>query len=161
MSLSSGDIKFFKSTSSNLGGAITATELNGSLNDMFDNVSSSEALAGSTEYRCFYVKNNHNTDTLYSPKLYQSNTGTTGVTYEIGWGSAAISGSEQFVASETTAPTGITFATCDGVGNAAALGSNLLAGQWKAIWVKRIVAASTPAATLASITVSVIGDTVA
>ncbi len=161
MALETGDIKFYKSGSSNLGGTISATQLNGSLNDILDNGSSAEALAGATEYRCFYVKNTSLADTLFSAKVFQTNTANAGVTYQIGWGSAAISGTEQTVVNETTAPTGITFAECSGQSNAADLSADLASTQYKAIWVKRIIAASTDAAALASITVTVLGDTVA
>lgn len=168
MALSAGNIQFYKSgagTPNNLGGIIrTEHPLNGSLNDIFDNVSSAEALAGATEYRCIYVRNTSNIDTLFAAKVFQSNTANAGVTYQIGWGLAPINGTEPFVANETTSPAvapGVTFAECSGQSNAAELSADLGPLQYKAIWIKRIIAASTGVATLATITVTVLGDTVA
>ena len=52
-----------------------------------DNVSSGEASAGDTEYRCVYVKNNHGSLTLTSPKVWiQANTPSGGTAVEISLG---------------------------------------------------------------------------
>lgn len=160
MTIVASDIKFYKSGSSCLGGTI-GDLLIGSLNEVFDNVSSAEALVGATEYRCLYVKNSHGSETLTSPRAYQTNTSTAGLSYEIGWGTSAISGTEQTIASETVAPIGVSFTSAAGSVNAVALGSNLTFGQWKAIWVKRIVGSSTAAAAAPSVTLTVQGDTTA
>lgn len=126
-----------------LGGAIHATTItDNSLHNLFDVVSSGEALSGSTEYRCVYLKNNHGSLTLNDAYVYMTGATPGGSSAEIAAGSSAVNGTEQTIANETTAPTGVTWVSGVGSGNLVVLG-NIPAGQHKAIWIKRIIPAST------------------
>jgi len=129
-----------------LGGAKSSTEIvDATLHNLFDRVSGAEALAGDTEYRAIYVHNAHATLTMLSATVHiQTNSSSPDTTLEIAVGTAAINGTEQTIVNETTAPTGTTFTTAAGSGNALALG-DIPAGQHKAVWVKRIVSASAAA----------------
>lgn len=111
--------------------------------NLFDDVNSSESAAGDIEYRCFYVHNNHGSLAMQNAVIYiQSN--TTANRISIGVGTAAINGTEQTVADESTAPSGVTFSQPATKGAALALG-NIPAGQHKAVWVRRSIAAASGA----------------
>ncbi len=124
-----------------LGGAKSNTAVPSGL---FDTVTSAESAAGDIEYRCFYVHNNNGTLTLQNAVVW-IDTNTTGNRIAIGVGSSAVNGTEQTVANENTAPTGgVTFSQPANKGAALALG-NIPPGQHRAVWIRRTIAAATPA----------------
>lgn len=139
-----------------LGGAKSSSS---APSNLFDDVTSAESAAGDTEYRCVYVHNANATLTLQNAVAWiQSN--TTGNRIAIGLGSSAVNATEQTVADENTAPTGgVTFSQPATKGAGISLG-NIPAGQHRAIWVRRTVAASTAAAN-DTYTLRVEGDTAA
>jgi hypothetical protein len=126
---------------------------------LFDTVSGAESAAGDTEYRCIYVHNNHGSLELTNPVVWiQSN--TPGNRISIGIGASAVNGTETATADESTAPGGgVTFSQPANLGAGLALGS-IPAGQHKAVWVRRVVAAAA-AANNDSVTLRVSGDTAA
>src|SRR5687768_11458567 len=167
MPIVAADIKEYKSTFSaggidSLGGAITATEItDNTTHNIWDVVSSTESNTGDTEYRCIYVKNTNATLTLESAKVWiATNTPSTDTSVEIGLGTSAVNGTEQTVANESTAPSGVTFSTAAGEGNALTIG-NIPNGQHKAIWIKRIVGATAGAYNDDNYVLSYAGDTAA
>lgn len=142
MAIASTDIKYRLSggatntdPSASLGGVISSTDAA----NYFDAVSSAEAAAGSIEYRCIYVYNNHPTLTMLGTKVFiQTQTPSTDTDVAIGLGTAAIGAAEQTVATEATAPTGVTFSA------PSTLAAGLLVGDvppssFKSIWVRRNV----------------------
>jgi len=161
MSVVASDMKIRYSTTSGSAGNSTAgtaagslgkymstTDASGAANVFFDDVSSSEASAGDTEYRCVFVYNSHSTDSALNV--------TAQIVSEVGGGgstqaaldniatSSAGSASAQAaqIANEDTAPSGVgTFGT-----SSLSIGT-LTAGQCKAVWLKRTVSASTAAMT--------------
>ena len=137
-----------------LGGVKSST----AASNYFDDVSSAEASAGDTEYRCVYVHNNHGTLSLIGAKVFiQTNTPSSATDVAIGLGSSAINGTEQTVADESTAPTGVSFSAPTTFAGGLALG-DLAAGAHKAVWVRRTVNAGA-AAYADSFTLRVQGDT--
>lgn len=169
MPIASSDILYFLSggaanadPNASLGGAISGTQItDATLHNLFDIVGSSESSNGDTEYRCFYVKNNHGTLTLQSALSWIfSNTPSTDTSVEIALGSSAVNGIEQTVADESTAPTGVTFSAPATEGTALSIG-NIPPGEHKAIWIKRIVNASASAYNTDQAVVRVKGDTAA
>ena len=143
------------SPAASLGGARSSTEADAGI---FDNVSSAEAVAGDIEYRCIYVLNNHGSLTLQGAKIWvQSNTPSSDTTIDIGLGTSAINGTEQTVADEQTAPTGVTFSAPANEGAGLSIG-DLGSGQHKAIWIRRTVTAGASAAS-DGFTLRVKGDT--
>lgn len=167
MPIASTDIKEYKSTFTansitSLGGAITATEITtDTLNNLWDDVASTESSSGRTEYRCYYVKNTHGSLTYKNVEVYiNSNTPSADSSVEIGLGTSAVNGTEQTVADETTAPVGVTFSTAAGSGNALVIG-DIPAGEHKAIWVKRIISAAANAYTEDEYEIAYDGDTAA
>lgn len=138
-----------------LGGAKSSTDAGSNL---FDDVTSAESSAGDTEYRCIYVHNNHGSLALQNAVLWiQAN--TTGNRIAVGAGTSAINGTEQVVADENTGPTGVTFSQPANKGAGISLGS-IPAGQHKAVWLRRTIAASSSASN-DTYTLRVEGDTAA
>lgn len=126
-----------------LGGAASTTDASASI---FDNVLSGEASAGDTEYRCVYVKNTHATLTALGTKIWiQTNTPSADTAVDIGLGTSAVNGVEQTIADENTAPSGVTFSAPTNLAGGLSIG-DLLAGQTKAVWIRRTVTAGAAAA---------------
>lgn len=140
-----------------LGGAKSSTDAPSGL---LDTVSSVEAAAGDTEYRCEYVHNNHGTLTLEGAKVWiQANTPSADTALEIGLGTSAVNATEQTIANEGVAPSGVTFVAAVNEAGAISLG-DIPAGQHRAIWIKRIVTAGAVASSDTA-TLRVKGDTAA
>jgi hypothetical protein len=143
------------SPAASLGGAKSTTAASASI---FDDVSSSEAVAGDTEYRCIYVHNAHGSLPLIGATLWiPTNTPSTTTTVDVGVGTSVVNGTEQVVADENTAPSGVTFVAAASQGAGVALG-DIPAGQSRAVWLRRTVQAGTGAAS-DSATIRVTGDT--
>lgn len=124
-----------------LGGVKSSNNAPTTLNGLFDAVSAAEALAGDVEYRCIYLHNANATDLMTNAVAFVSaNTPLAGTTIDIGVGTAAINGTEQTVANESTAPVGVSFSAPTTADTGIALG-NIPAGQHKAIWLRRTVTA--------------------
>lgn len=131
---------------------------NDASSNLLDAVSSAEAAAGDTNYRCFYVHNNHGSLALENAKIWiVANTPSAQTQLAIGLGTSAINGTEQTVANEATAPTSVTFSEPASEGAALSIG-NIPAGQHKAVWVRRVVDAGA-AASADTATLRVKGDT--
>lgn len=144
------------------GGAISSVEVvDNTLHNLFDVISGAESAAGDTEYRCVYLKNTHATLDLLAAKVYiDTNTPSTETSAEIGLGAAALSDTEAAIADENTAPASVTFSTADGVANALTIG-DIGPGEYKAIWVKRVVDAGASAYNNDQVSIAVTGDTAA
>lgn len=139
-----------------LGGVISSTAV--PVTTIFDAVASSESAAGSVEYRCVYVRNNNTTLTLSNARVWLSVVSTNAkATHAIGVGTSAVNGTEQTVANETTAPSGITFASPTVIGDAIAIG-DLPPTQHRAIWIRRTVPAGTTPSGSDGFTINISGD---
>jgi hypothetical protein len=145
-----------------LGGAISSTAVtDNTTHNLWDVVSSAESSAGDTEYRCIYVRNSHGSLTLQSAKVWIStNTPSADTAIRIALGTSAVNGTEQTIANESTAPTGVTWSTAANEGAALSIG-NIPAGQHKAIWIERVVGSSATAANDDSYVLTYAGDTAA
>lgn len=164
MAIAASDIKFYLSggagnsdPDASLGGAISTTAItDATLNNLFDDVSGDEALAGDTEYRGFYVKNDHGALTWSNVVAWiQTNTpgaDTVEIAIEAAKGSPC-----QTIADESTAPTGPSFSAPANKGAGLSLGA-LLAADVYMIWVKRIVGAACGAYNTNSFILKVEGD---
>lgn len=144
-----------------LGGAMSSASItNASFENMFDSVSNGEATVGDTEYRCFYVRNNHVSDELTSTVIWiASSTVSTNDEVDIGLGTSAINGTEQIVPNESTAPAGVSFSHPTSKATGLTIGT--LDGGWhKAFWCKRIVNAAAQQFENNSFTLAVEGDSV-
>lgn len=123
-----------------IGGAKSSTVVPAAL---FDDVTSAESAAGDTEYRCIYVHNANGALTMQNAVLWIT-ANTTANRIAVGVGSSAVNGTEQTVADENTAPTGVAFSQPTAKGAAIALG-NIPAGQHRAVWMRRAITAASAA----------------
>jgi hypothetical protein len=149
MPIVTSDIKIYLSggagnanPNASLGGVRSTTQLvDATLHNLFDPVSSAEAAAGSIEYRCVYVRNEHATLTWIDPRAFiDTESYSADTTIHIGLGTAAINATEQTVANETTAPSGVTFAAPETFA-AGLVVTDLAPSAFKAVWVRRTVTA--------------------
>lgn len=141
-----------------LGGAKSSTAASTSIDGLFDQVSSAEAVAGDVEYRCVYLHNGNGSSTMLSAGVWVSaNTPLAGSTIDIGVGTAAVNGTEQTIANESTAPTSVTFSAPSTQGTMLALG-DIPAGQHKAIWIRRTITAGAGASANDTFTLSYAAD---
>jgi len=169
MAISSSDLEFYLSGGSSnstpdaaLGGAISSSAItNASDNNLFDDVSGDEADSGDTEYRCFYVKNNHGSITLQNSKIwFSSNTTSSDDTLDIALAGEGLNSSAETIANENTAPSGETFSAPANKGAGLSVG-NVPNGQFYGIWIRRTVNASASAVNANSATLQWEGDTTA
>lgn len=141
-----------------LGDQISTTEATGATNMFFDDVSSAEASAGDVEYRCVFVHNTHATDSALNVHAVIASEVSLGATTTVALDNIATSAvgsasaQADVVANENTAPTGVGAYSTD-----VTIGT-LLAGQVKAVWLKRTVTASTAAINGDGFTLRVTGD---
>ena len=146
------------SGNASLGGAKSANVAATTVDALFDQTSSAQAATGNVEYRCVYLHNGNASSEMLSAVVFvSSNTPSTSTTYDIGVGTAAVNGTEQTVASEAIAPTGVTFSAPSTAGTGLALGG-IPAGQHKAIWLRRTINAATAATASDPVTISYSAD---
>ena len=127
-----------------LGGGRSSTEVIFSpiMNNLFDNVTAPQALAGETEYRCIYLQNDHATDDIDDVAIWISiNTPSSSTTIEIGLDPAGKNGVADAISPSTEAPTGVTFSAPNSQLTGLAVGL-LEAQDVYPVWIKRIVSAS-------------------
>lgn len=141
-----------------LGKYMSTTDMTAPPNAIWDDVSSAEATAGDTEYRCHFIYNTHATDSALNVVVSINSEVTGGGATTVGVdptaASAAGSATAQAmgpVTDENTAPSGVTF------GSSATVGT-LAAGQCRAVWVKRTVGAATGSIVGDGFTYHVAGD---
>jgi hypothetical protein len=124
-----------------LGGVKSSASMSSAVDGLFDAVAAAEAVAGRVEYRCIYLHNANSADLMTAARVWLgANTPLVGTTIDIAVGSAALNATEQTIANETTAPTGVSFSAPSTAASGLALG-NIPAGQHRAIWLRRTVTA--------------------
>lgn len=72
------------SPSKSLGGSASSFPILGSANNLFSDVTSEEAQAGKNDFRCFYIKNLSETDSLFNSKIFIYSQKTLGSTVQLG-----------------------------------------------------------------------------
>jgi hypothetical protein len=152
------DIKYYESVDvDSLGGAISLQVVPTGLNFFYNDVDYDEATAGSTAYRCFYVKNTHATDTLSATVIYiEVRTNNPSTSCELSLGSSGLNGDEQSITGENIAPVGMNwFSTSQPT--PIAIG-DLLAGEYYPMWIKRIVNTEATGSSVDSVVLAVDGD---
>ena len=157
------EFKYFKSSFGvGLGAAIdlAAPIVDASLNNIFDNVSPSEANDGDVEYRCIYVRNENATIDLLSAVAYiDSNTTSSDTTIEIGLGTSGANGVEQTIPDEETAPGSVVFTSPADAASGLIMGTISASNGHYPIWIKRTVAATSNPLTSDQFTIAVQGET--
>lgn len=120
-------------------------------NGLFDNVTKAQALAGDINYRCYYIRNTHATDTATDVVMWiaQDAVGVDDMAIgsdPAGVGDGVTTGVATTIGSETSAPGGVTFTAPTSEGAGISLGT-FLAGQGRAVWVRRNVPVGSTTAT--------------
>jgi hypothetical protein len=144
-----------------LGKYVSTTAItDATVGNVFDDVSGAEAAAGSTEYRCIFILNNHATLTLYAATITLQSETAGGGAITIALDSIAASakggaGAQAAqIASETSTPSGV------GAFGAGPLTiGDLTPGQVKGVWLKRVVTAGASALNPDGAILRVTGDT--
>lgn len=133
-----------------LGGAVSATQITDNVdNNLFDDVTSAEAAAGSVEFRGYYAKNAHATIPLTDARVYISQaTTSTDTELDIAIAAEAVDTTMATIATETTVPTSVTFTRPTTYAGGLQLNSStgLAAGSRRGFWVRRTVTAGAAAA---------------
>ena len=122
---------------------VTVTQL---ANEIWDDVTKSEAVYGDTEYRCLYLYNRFS-DTLLDARVWIDTQPVGNDELDLGLDPAGIgdgvnTGVAQTVAAEDTAPSNVTFSRPTDYSSGIQVG-DLGAGQAIAVWLKRTVPAGT------------------
>ncbi len=138
-----------------LGGAKSSNQAG---TNLFDDITGAQSAAGVTEYRCVYIHNaNASLDLQNAVVWIQTASPGANTQINIGLGTSALNATEQTIASESTAPSGVTFSAAASKGAGVSLGT-IPAGQHRAFWIRRVITAG--AAALAdSFTLRCEGDT--
>lgn len=142
-----------------LGGAKSANAAGTGAGALFRDITTAEAAAGVTLYRCFYVENTNATDTASSVAAFiKSQSSSADTTVEIGVGASGVNGSETAIADEFTAPAGVAFSATAVSAATGLLIGNLPPNQHGVIWYKLTVSpgAAFDAADTATFTVAFI-----
>lgn len=144
----------------------TTAVVDAALHNLFDVVTGDESDAGDTEYRCFFVRNNHATLTWVAPKVWLQSETAGGASAAIGLDTTGKSDADAAVAQaltiadEQTAPAGVSFSAPTTKGTGLAL-PDLAPDEVHAVWIRRTVPTSTGAQALDGVVVRVEGDTAA
>jgi hypothetical protein len=118
---------------------------------LWDDVSSAEASAGDTEYRCIFVHNNHATDSALNVQVSVQAEVALGASITIALDNigvtakGAATAQALAIANESTAPSGGAGITAFGAGPLTI--GTIPAGSCAGVWIKRTVSASTAALT--------------
>jgi hypothetical protein len=147
----------------NLGGAIDITNplAEEGIIGLWDNVSSDEAVTGKTEFRCFYLKNTHNTISILNPILIvQKDTESASDFISVGWGLSLVNVAEQSIATESTYPNNVTFYSGTTPGTGAILGRDIPPQGYKAIWLRRTVAFNAQSKSFNNYTIRLLSDNI-
>lgn len=143
-----------RTSATTAGGSPTATSLGGrpsnaspsaSKHGFWDVVTQGQNDAGHTDYRCMFVYNN-GSETVNNVKVQISNKGG-GSTVNVALCSVAANTHASYnistIANDTTAPSQVT----GGWQASSVTIENLLAGRVRAVWLRRVTTAKTPAST--------------
>lgn len=156
-----------------LGGEMSTEPIpNNVLQNLFDNVSSSERASGTVEYRCFYLRNNHPTESLTLASVFVASNTPSPTTHvdigidPVGVGDGTSTGVAVTTPDEETAPVGVDFdhspePVDSGTGLPVGSPSTLGPGDAIAVWVRRTVNAGTAALANDPFTIRITGDPVA
>lgn len=149
-----------------LGGKMSSTSIvNNALQNLFDNVSSTERVSGSIEFRCFYFVNTHSTESLEDAVVYiASQTPSEDTDIEIGLDPAGVgdgdsTGVATDIPDETYPPDGVSFSAPANAGTGLVVGT-LAPGDAIAVWVKRTVQPGAAAASNDPFTIRLTGTPV-
>ena len=125
------------------GGFVSTTEaVSGALGNIFRPLTGTENAALEAQYRCLFICNDSGVDTWTGVTLYLSAVVAGGADDAIGLDPAGVvaqslgSAQAAIIASDTTAPAGVSFSAPTVIGSALSIG-DIGPGQCQAIWLRR------------------------
>ena len=141
-------------------------------NNLFDDVSDAERVAGDVEYRCYCIKNTNGSDSLLDPAIFieiDTGAGDDDISFAVEVPAGGdTNGNAQTIANEGVAPTvgaGNVSAWSDSTSKVTGVGvdqgshdSNLDAGEIVYVWLRRTITAGASGANNASVTLRIEGD---
>jgi hypothetical protein len=114
---------------------------------IFDDVTKAQSLAGDTNYRGLYFRNQHAADSMTTIKVWMSVNTPGQDNVQIALATEAKNVAIEVLANEATAPAGINFDAANPVDLASGLAVvDLLFSDFKGFWLKRVVPAGVTAA---------------
>lgn len=132
---------------SSLGGAISQIYFgqitSGIPSNLYNMVTTSQASSGiANQYRCFYVKNNANGETIRNVKIwFETLNSDQDITIQMGLDPGGKNSTPTTIANENTAPSGVTFSQPNSRDFNALLIGKLNAGDYYPVWINRTTAA--------------------
>lgn len=169
MAITSGDIQFRLSGGAgnsdpdlSLGGVISSTAItDASVENLFDNVTGAESTAGDTEYRGFYVRNNHGSLTWQDVGCWISTeTPSADSLINLALAGEGVNVTMETIGNESTAPIGESFTHITTEGTRLVIG-DIPFGEFMGIWVERIISVTAAAAAADAAVMTFKGDTAA
>lgn len=146
-----------------LGKYVSTTELvSATLNNLFPDVTIAEATSGITRYRCVFICNLHASQTWRGVQVWVMSQTPGGADIAIGVDPAGAvpmgqsAAQAEQIASETTAPAGVTFSAPASQADAVTIG-DIPAGHCIAVWVRARVTAGIEAVNLDSAVLGIYG----
>lgn len=125
-----------------LGGTHSSVALSGTaMNNLFDDVSASEASAGDTEYRAIDITNTGDATAVVTKIFMNPDTSSASTQLDMGIEASPL-GSTLSIADESTAPAGVTFANYTSASKLAL--PDIAAAAYCRVWVRRVVSAAAP-----------------
>lgn len=145
-----------------LGGAPSTTDIvDNTSQNLFQNVTGANSLAGFIDYRGIYAKNAHASLTLIGTKIWiQQQPTATGDATAIGLATEGLNVNMATIANETTAPAGVSFSAPANFAAGLSMG-DIPHGQFYGVWVRRTITAGTAAYTDDTFQLEYQGDTAA
>jgi hypothetical protein len=132
------DVTYASLPTANQQDSVTVTNI---AENIFDNVTEAQSLAGNTEYRCFYIENNHATLPAYNVTLWVSSQPTVADTISLALDSNGLNGTALGPLNDTEDTTdvlsGLTFTTPTSQSTGLDLGT-MAAGDNYPFWIKKV-----------------------
>ena len=143
-----------------LGGVMSAIAIAAAtVENLFDNVIGAESAVGDTEYRGFYIRNNHATLPWENVVMWISGeTPSVDSLIDIALAGEGVDETMETIADESTAPSGESFTHPVTEGTGISLG-DIAAGERFGVWVKRVISAVADAAIADAAVITFKGDT--
>lgn len=146
-----GHVKITSVTGSFGGDASQNPTIANQVNKLFDDVARVESVAGDVEYRCFYVKNDHASESMTGVKLWINSDANGADSLALALDLAGVNATADTTADENTAPSPEpTFSAPTTELTALDIGT-LTAGQYYGVWIRRTVPVGTSVNTLADV----------
>jgi predicted phosphodiesterase len=107
-------------------------------NNLFAAIPANDTVLGKVYYRCFYIRNDDGVETVKAASFFLQSGPDNPERTKMEWalGTSAINGTEQTIANETTAPTGVTWVQVQNQPPAVPNIGDLAPSAYKAIWCK-------------------------